>query len=131
MSKTFESLIYAILTRRNDIRSVVMSRDVMSGLLQGVQNGEFEYPNECFSIEVSRELYHTVGYRGAVVNYISAPMRMHMYGIPIQISLYANTCYIELDNGEIIELLPSPEEWEGEELTFEVEDLERIWHGGF
>lgn len=127
MTQVIEALIYAAVTRREEINSVVISKDVIAKMGQDIQDGIL---GDLFTFESISESVDCVC-RNRIVQTLRYSPQLYLAGIPITISSCDNTCYIVLNSGNKIELTSHIEEECEEEITFEVEDLERIWYGGF
>lgn len=127
MTQVIKALIYAISTQGNEIDSVVISKDVIETMGRCVESEIFG------DLLTFRRVDDTVNcvHNGRTIQVLRQEPQFYLAGIPVKISPYGNTCSIVIKNGDTIELISHTEQECEEEITFEAEELERIWHGGF
>jgi len=127
MTQVIKALIYAISTQGNEIDSVVISKDVIETMGRCVESEIFG------DLLTFRRVDDTVNcvHNGRTIQVLRQEPQFYLAGIPVKISPYGNTCSIVIKNGDTIELISHTEQECEEEITFEAEELERIWYGGF
>ena len=127
MTQVIKALIYVISTQGNEIDSVVISKDVIEEMGRCVESEIFG------DLLTFRRVDDTVNcvHNGRTIQVLRQEPQFYLAGIPVKISSYNNTCSIVIKNGDTIELISHTEEECEEEITFEVEEMERIWYGGF
>lgn len=127
MTQVIKALIYAISTQGNEIDSVVISKDVIETMGRCVESEIFG------DLLTFRRVDDTVNcvHNGRTIQVLRQEPQFYLADIPVKISPYGNTCSIVIKNGDTIELISHTEQECEEEITFEAEELERIWYGGF
>lgn len=131
MTQVIKALIYLISTQGHEIESVVISRDVIGAMGHYIEDGAF---GTALTFDATFDgVVDTVSciHNGRTIRTYRPEPQFYLAGIPVKISPCDNTCSIIIRNGDIIELIPHTDEICEDEITFEAEELERIWYGGF